>query len=126
MAEATESKVEWFVECMNHDSNNRLAEALAAQGYGYDSEAKSEVVLCHDDKNRSFFRIPGSFVRRVIRAKKGSDVLAFRFWKRNHANAKAFPADFVERERGARTSPKYKSAADKLKAEKAARVTGTT
>ena len=126
MNEAEESRIEWFAECGNNDSNNRLSEALAAQCLGYDSVAKSETVPCHDGKDRQLFRIPGVFVRRMIRAKKGSDVLAFRFWKRNHADAKAFPADFVEQEPGTRSSPKYKSAADKLKAEKAARVAGTT
>ncbi len=125
MAEATESKVEWFVVASNNDSNNRLAEALAARGFGHDALSAISDVKCHDGKKRDFLRIPGGFVAKIKRAKEGSDVLQFRFWKRNHALVDAFPADFVEQEPGTRSSPKYKSAADKLKAEKAARVAGT-
>lgn len=111
---------EWFAECGNNDSNNRLAEALAAQGLGYDSLGKNEQVLCNDGRERPMFCIPGAFVRRMIRAKKGGDVLQFRFWKRDHANVPAYPMGFIEDSK-AKKSARFKSGADKLRAERAAR-----
>lgn len=112
---------EWFAECGNNDSNNRLAEALSAQGFGYDSLGKNEEVPCNDGKERPMFCIPGAFVRRMIRAKKGSDVLQFRFWKRDHADVPAYPMGFIEGPGPVRRSAKFKSGAAKLKAERAAR-----
>lgn len=112
---------EWLVECANNDSNNRLAEALAAQGFGYDCLGKNEQVLCHDGKERPMFCIPGAFVRRMIRAKKGSDVLGFRFWKRAHRDVSAYPMDFIERVGQVERSVKFKSGAAKLKAIKQAK-----
>jgi hypothetical protein len=107
---------EWFAECGNTNSNNALAEALSAQGYGYDSEMKCESVLCDDGKERPLFRIPGSFVRRMIKAKKGSDVLAFEFWHRAHGAVPAHKMSFLEQSTGAKRSVHFKSAADKLRA----------
>lgn len=114
---------EWFAESGNTNSNNGLAEALAAQGLGYDSVGKNEEVLCHDGKKRPMFCIPGAFVQRIIRAKQGSDVLRFKFWKRAHRDVPAYPMDFVEQGGGAKRSAKFKSAAAKLAALKAARAT---
>ncbi len=114
------SQVEWFVVAGDKNSNDGLAEALAARGYGYDSLATITGVPCHDGHKRDFLRIPGSFVALVKRAKKGSDVLKFRFWKRNNPNVDAYPADFVEKERGVRQSPHFKSGAARLAALKAA------
>ena len=114
---------EWFAECGNNDSNNRLADALAAQGYGYDSVGKNEQVLCHDGKERPLFCIPSAFARRIIRAKKGSNVLEFCLWKRDHADVPAYRMDFIEQGGGVRGSAKFKSGAAKLAALKAARAT---
>lgn len=114
-------KGEWFAECGNNDSNNRLAEALAAQGFGYDCLGKNEQVACHDGKERPMFCIPGAFVRRIIRAKKGSNVLQFCFWKRAHHDVPAYPMDFIERDDKVRRSVRYKSGAERLRAIKAAK-----
>ena len=113
---------EWFAECGNNDSNNRLAEALAAQGFGYDCLGKNEKVLCRDGKNRPMFCIPGAFVRQMIGAKQGSNVLRFKFWKRAHRDVAAYPMDFIEQGGGVKRSASFKSAAAKLAAVKAARV----
>lgn len=112
---------EWFAECGNHNSNNGLAEALAAQGFGYDSLGKNEEVPCSDGKERPMFCIPGAFVRRMLRAKKGGDVLQFRFWKRAHADVPAYPMDFIEEVGPVRRSAKFKSGAEKLRAARNAR-----
>ena len=119
--ESKEKQVsEWFAECGNNDSNNRLAEALAAQGLGYDSVIKNELVPCHDGVERPMFCIPSAFVQRMKKAKKGSNVLMFRFWKRAHHNVPAYPMDFIEQSGGARRSPNFKSAAAKLRARRQA------
>lgn len=114
---------EWFAECGNNDSNNRLADALAAQGYGYDSVGKNEQVLCYDGKERPLFCIPSAFARRIIRAKKGSNVLKFSLWKRDHADVPAYRMDFIEQGSGVKGSAKFKSGAAKLAALKVARAT---
>lgn len=121
MSDATKerSTVEWFVECGNSNSNESLARELAADGLGYESLTTIKNVPCHDDRARDFLRIPSTFIVKLKRAKKGSDVLKFRFWKRNGHDALTYPADFVEKG-GVRQRPRFKSAAERLKAIKAA------
>ncbi len=114
-------KSEWFAECLNHNSNNALAAALAAIGLGHEGVGTNVEVLCHDNRTRSMFRIPSSYVQKIKRVMRGNDVLRFRFWKRAHHDVPAYPADFVER-KGARQSSKFKSAAARLEAIKGARV----
>lgn len=116
---------EWFVECKNSFSNNGLAAFLSEQGSGYDSELKSVIVLCNDGVRRPLFRILGSQVRPLLSQEKSNDVFKFRIWKRDHDSATAYPMDFIAASGGARGSKQYKSAADKLKAERAARAAGT-
>lgn len=112
--------VEWFAQCQNNDSNRALGEALAAHGFGYEGVSECKAVRCYDGRRRKFFRLPDGFVTLVLTSKQGSDVLKFRLWKRNGRNAKAYPGDFLEQGK-LKQGPRYRSAADKLKAIKAAR-----
>jgi|GEM_PF-4549127 len=121
------SSVEWFVEQGNSFSLEGLAEALSADGFGYDSLVGMRGVCCSDGVPRDFFRIPSHYVAKIKKVKQGSDVLKFRFWKRNGPDAVTSRADFVEQSRGPRASvpmKKYRSGAEKLRAEREAREKG--
>lgn len=117
---------EWFAECLNDFSNKGLAAFLSAQGSGYESELASIIVPCGDGVNRPLFRIQGSQARPLLRQQKGSDVLKFRIWKRDHDGVPAYPMDFVGGVKGPRSSPAFKSAADRLRAIKSAQTTGSS
>lgn len=113
-------KDEWFAEGRNANSNESLVQELAAHGLGHDGITACRAVPCNDGRKRDLLRLPSEFVTKVKRAKKGSDVLNIRFWKRSTPNALACPADFVEKGRLGQTVA-HKSAAARLKAIKEAK-----
>ena len=117
---------EWFAECLNEFSNKGLAAFLSAQGSGYESELASITVPCGDGVNRPLFRILGTQVRSLLKLQKGSDVLKFRIWKRDHDGVPAYLMNFIGGGKGPRSSPAFKSAADRLRAIKSAQTTGSS
>lgn len=117
---------EWFADCMTSHANEALAAFLSAQASGYDSDLKSTEVPCSDGKKRPLFRIDGAHVRLILTLQRGSDVLKFHIWKRDHDGALAYRMKFIEGSTGPRSSPAFKSAADRLWAIKSAQTTGSS
>lgn len=86
--------VQWFAECGNLLSNERLAEALASIGMS-EAECKHLAMEGSDGKAHDVWRIPSRFVNALKIANQGDNRLRFRFFKRNGSNGLISSASFV-------------------------------
>lgn len=86
--------VQWFAECGNLLSNERLAEVLAGIGMS-EAECKHPAMEGSDGKTHDVWQIPGRFVNALKIANRSDDRLKFRFFKRNGPNGLISPASFV-------------------------------
>ncbi|MDP3957801.1 MAG: hypothetical protein Q8Q10_04885 [bacterium] len=88
---------QWFMECGNF-SNESVQRELAEWGIS-DYESKHPKMPGSDGKKHDVIEVPSSFVKKARDAKQTDERFKFRFWKRNSAKGKIYPADFVEQPR---------------------------
>jgi hypothetical protein len=110
--------VQWFAECGNPLSNERLAEALAGIGMS-EAECKHPAMEGSDGKTHDVWQIPGRFVKALKIANQADIRLSFRFFKRNGSKGIISPADFVEKRKKSRKLLDAKKRLGELQAAKA-------